>query len=376
MDSNTNINERVKESFQFAVKQAPHEYHSVPIQLKKSTKKVILSICFIILYLIAALLIDIGLSGNGILDYVALLSPPIIAIPLGIFTGVKLANFDSIGKSKWTVGADGIKIYNRKGELTQSYGIDAYEGSKVVKNYNNGIYSGTTRSIAVIDDKGKKKHLTWPYGADDFTRAVNDIEEIKAYGSFLAKGNDAESLENVENNELANDETVNRIFEIDKNEVSKGIILKSSGSLLGWGAACIGFGVLSFMAYFDDYLPLTILFFAAGIVLLAVKFISARNAKNKIPSLIKIERDRIIIDDAEYEAATVNRIAVTPVTYQISKASCYWINLTINGVEKEYCLGINRTAGPRNSYKNYVELCSCFRLWCGIRGIEFMNDLM
>ncbi|MCQ2483547.1 MAG: hypothetical protein MJ153_08685 [Clostridia bacterium] len=376
MDSNTSINEQVNESLQFATNQAPHEYHSVPIQFKQRTKKVILSICFIILYLVAALLIDVALSGNGI-DYIILLTPPIVAIPLGIFTGIKLAAFDSIGKSKWTVGADGIKIYNRKGEITHSYDIDAYVRSNVVKNYTNGVYSGTSRSIEVIDERGKKKILAWHYNSDDFTRAVNDIEEIKVYGSFLAKGNDVEKLESVENKELANDDTVNRIFEIDKKEVSKGLFYKGSKSLLGWGITLIGFGVLTLFADVnEDTWILTLLVFAAGLALLAVQIISVRNAKSKIPRMIKIESERIIVDENTHVASSLKTIVVTPASYQISKTACFWIKITANNVEKEYCLGINRAAGPRNSYKDYAELCSCLRLWCGIRGIEFMNDLM
>ena len=289
-----------------------------------------------------------------------------IACAFAIFLAVVLGL--RVKPTKWVIGHDGVNIYNGD-KLKQSFPIESYHGSDIVRHYTNGIYTGTTRSINMTNAKGRNVSLSWPFAGERFSEAVESICEIKNYGGFLAKGQEAIDASNA-----GVDPTVNKIFELPQKKLGKAVL--SSQTVKGLPflivLAIIAIGVYS--SGNDMPIILPAIFIAIGGIFLFVYFMIGLQAKKKIPGKFEFREDSIIIDGEYYLQNQIKRIVATPVSFSVGKKGCYWIKIRTINKDVKFCLGRSRK-DIKHTYSDYNALVETIRNWALRRGLEFQDDL-
>lgn len=85
-----------------------------------------------------------------------------------------------------------------KGSNVERYSLSSFAGSNVVKNYMNGVNSGSDRYLRFVRPDGTIRQIAFPFGEDEFSDLVsmitknirtNEVEDCSEYskevrGSF------------------------------------------------------------------------------------------------------------------------------------------------------------------------------------------------
>lgn len=359
--SEIDFNERLSaEGLKLAQDQKPKEYILKP---KRVLNAVAVSIALIVL--LGLITFGMASSNWGYYDLYTILvtaGAVLLSIVIGILCGI------ASKVKKWTIGLDGLKIYEND-KLKDTYPLSAYTGSNVIRNYTNGIYTYTTRSLDFINSKGRNTNLSWVFDAEKFSEAVEAISELKNYGGFLAKG-----MEAVDSNDLAADPSVNKIFELDRKQLKSKLMKVMFLKQIGFCILLIVVGViLAIWAGESGILGLAVL---AGIALIfkIVHMIQARKGAKKIPGKFDFREDKVIIDGDVIKQDMIKKISSTPVQFSIGKLGCYWIKIRTLNAEKEYCLG-RSLKNVKEGTVDYPFIVENFRKWAQRRGIEYNEDL-
>lgn len=353
-----------RDNLKLATDQNPREYI-----LATSKVKLAIGYSLIFVLIFGALTIAVVFGGslidwetNPVIALLIVIIAIILAIALGVFCGVKSST------RKWTIGLDGIKIYFDD-KLKESFSIEGYTGSNTVRNYTNGIYTGTTHTISVTSSNGKSKKLEWPFAKERFSEAVECINELKYYGGFLAKGQEA-----IDSSNPGSDPTVNKIFEIDKKKlggaVVRGVLVKLSPVFLVFAVLL----VLTLIGRGDIPIELSLIFAVGAIGSLLWALVSGNKAKKKIPGRIEFRDDCVIVDGESYKKNQIKRIVATPANFSIGKKGCYWIRIRTINKDSLLCLG-RSFKDKKNTYADYEELIGTLRSWALRRGLDYNTDL-
>lgn len=345
-----------------ASNQAPHIYKAEGF--RKGTKA-ILSVCFVIIYLLVVALI---IGSNSDMNVALMLILLVLAIVGGIATGVSLSRIKT--DACVSIGADGIKVI-KKGVVKKEYDVDGFEGSNVVKNYTNGIYTGTTRSIKLTNEKGKQTSLIWNYGADSFAEAVQDIQELKNFGGFIAKGAELNAINNSDDGAA---EFSDKIFEMDREALGKGVINGGLTKFVGCAGILAVIAVIVILADRNTVLAIiSAIMVLVALVLLGVGYALGKKAAETIPNSIKITGDAITVGEDTYSISSIQKMTLTPPNYEISYLKSYWLKIRSENQNKKYCLGRNKK--NKMTYADYLSLTYTIRDWSLKRGVDYKDEL-
>lgn len=353
--------------------QAAREYVGKPAKIGKK-----IGYCFLYTFLFVGIftLISMGIYfyDNDLLADLTEDNPIIFviaaaaAVVLGIITGLKAAS--SVGTEKWVIGKDGIKIY-KKNELKKEFPIESFEGSKAIKNYYNGVYTGTSRFFKVVNSKGKTEELLWPFEEDEFSMAVQSIAEIRAYGGFLAKGSEARSTM-----DLSADAYDDKVFDCDKQNLCPAISKGKKIAFIVIGVFFLSSVCMSLVTMRDDMVIGAVgLAISAILAIIFFKLASSSNKKaSKVfPEKITLKGDRIVIDSNSFNVNEIKLIQFTPINYSTATWHSYWLKIKTEEGTTEYCLGLNKSYNKTNA--NYPAFTSMLSDWCATRGVDCRQEL-
>ena len=254
-----------------------------------------------------------------------------------------------------------------KGDKVTHYSFADFEGTKVVRNYYNGIYTGTSRYLHFHDTE-KNKTVT----INCCSLKPEEFDELVAY---MGK-NEFEQAEKTEATERYFDNE--KYFDINKEAIVSDFKSKKILTVAVTGIIAVILVVLLIVVLWEVSIAITIA--VSGIIAIAAGFViglllrSVSRFPAKVPSRITIDSHNIAIDGKTFDKEKVARIIMTPSSYDTKDRELF-ITMT-DGTKLKYNFGrLNKAKPTVGTYPDYASLFSNIKLWCLQRNISFMASL-
>ena len=284
----------------------------------------------------------------------------IACVVLGVIVGIV---FFVLSKDEFLqILDDGFEVV--QGNKVTKYSFSDFKGTNVVKNYTNGIPTGTTREIKV-QRLGEKETKISCEGLSE--------KEFSQLASLLGKIQYDMTHDEVAPSEVffekANFAVPGKaILEANRNifvmYIVLAVVLAILGTILilstptGEPLQVIGgFGVAGAIAI------LILEIFPWGKVYLDVR---------SIPSNVALDTFAITVDSEMFKVDTVTHIGMVPPSYEIMTRDL--IITTRDGVNHKYNFG---KGGEKDKYTyvNYPDLYAAVKMWCITQKVDFTSQL-
>lgn len=257
---------------------------------------------------------------------------------------------------------DGFEVI--EGKKVTKYRFSDFVGTNVVKNYTNGIPTGTTREIKVKRPGEKEEKIDAGHLSQ---------KEFSELASLLGKIQYDRTHDEVAPSEVffekANFAVPGKaILEANRNifvmYIVLAVVLAILGTILilstptGEPLQIIGgFGVAGAIAI------LILEIFPWGKVYLDVR---------SIPSNVALDTFAITVDSEMFKVDTVTHIGMVPSSYEIMTRD--FIITTRDGVNHKYNFG---KGGEKDKYTyvNYPDLYAAVKMWCITQKVDFTTQL-
>ncbi|MBR1796857.1 MAG: hypothetical protein IJ757_02415 [Clostridiales bacterium] len=271
-----------------------------------------------------------------------------------------------LGKTTIDVNPNGIDIEAKN--KTTHYDFSDYQGTHVIKNYYNGIYTGKTRYISFHDESvklGKRKMLNFSHKEkDDFIKIAADIDKT----IFDISEKPDEVLRHFET-----PVTFEVPDDIKRNSIKRILLLTVLPVVL--------ITIALIVSLFIDNVVGTMIkaFCLAGYVvelILVIPEISyiIKGMKN-IPERLGIDAYAIKIDDDSFAREAIEYLKLTPSAYRKWER-----RLTIRDRDGEHIYSFGSSNNNLNKVNprtmpDYDNLYESLRLWCHLNNVTFYSDL-
>lgn len=260
---------------------------------------------------------------------------------------------------------DGFEI--SKGSKVTKYAFSDFAGSKVTKNYTNGIYTGTTRELKIMGKDGKTFSLNaGKLSEKEFAELIN----------YLGKS---------EFKETHDIEAVEKYFDEKKGFAipRETIINANKKKAVLWGVSLIVSAILclvfslAYLANESAIIMVVAIVFGLYIPVFGyLEFYPAFSASRKvksIPSAVVIESWGITVDSDIFKAENITNISMVPSSYK-EILSRDFIITTKDGNTRKYNFGPCKK-DAKATYAEYDQLYTTIKMWCIAKNISFMSIL-
>ena len=256
---------------------------------------------------------------------------------------------------------------------TVHYDFSDYLGTKVVRNYYNGIYAGKTRYMSFHDESvklGKTRMLNFSSKEkDDFMRIAADIDK-----TCFDISDKPEEL--VHHFDEARTFDAGRVS-VKKNSL-KHILLLTLLPLVIITAALITGLIIKKTG--DESLGHTVTWLSAAAYIVAAVLVIPevsyviRGLKN-IPSRVIIDQYSVRVDDNLFARESIGNVKLTPPSYQKWER-----RMTVKDRNGNHVYSFGSSAGnpqktSSRSMPEYEEFYNALRLWCHLNNVTFFSDL-
>ncbi len=254
----------------------------------------------------------------------------------------------------------------RTGKKVETYKFSEFAGSNVVKNYTNGIYTGSTREIK-INQNGR--------GTKDYNCNALKSEKFSELVSYLSKKEFVSNHDEQVTEDYFNTE---RKFSITTEPIINGrkssLIKASSVTIL---SAAVGIVSLIINIFLKNSYSLVVgivgLIFAVYLFFTeCYKAIKNYIKVKSIPDTLVFNNDFFVIGDKTLRSSEIQNISMVPPDYSILSRDM--LITTISGDTFKYNFG-TKTNSPKNSFMEYDVLFKTVKLWCITNKINFLSIL-
>ncbi|MBO4909001.1 MAG: hypothetical protein J5476_06950 [Lachnospiraceae bacterium] len=306
-----------------------------------------------------------GIIENSITDFDENLVPcMIIAVSVGLVCAALCIIF--VKEYYMQIREDGFELV--KGKKVTKYDFSDFAGSNVTRHYMNGIYTGTSREIQILEASGK-------------TTKIN--------ANNLSKGSFAELVTYLGQTRFTKAHDIEATAEYFKEGIefqipNEKIVKANKKKVIGWTAFVVALAVLfigmmiySLITKYDSTTFFVIMIFAGlgALIELFMELIPAAVTYHKMknmPARIRIDEYSLTIGDKTFSSSSILNIMLVPAEYTILTRD--FIVITKNNEKIKYNFGKNDLKG-KLTYASYDKLSSAIEVWCIVNKINFMQIL-
>lgn len=302
---------------------------------------------------------------SEILRYVI---PCIVGLTAGIIAAVT-------GKQTVITIDDDTFTYT-KGKTVESYPLDSFAGTNVVRNYMNGGYVGSTRYIRFALPDNKIKQFDIPFDEKDYSDIVALLDRKKKTNTLTEEVK--EEINNTFEGEMTIDiprEDLSAAFAKSRKVRAAFSIITLVISLSVCIVSFILLDIWSFLAMF-------VLFGLLGTTLAVAIFLYGRKESLKAleatPSSFTVKAGSIVFGDEEINASDISKIVVTPPGYDTTGKEYEFRKIVItnkSGTDRTYYFGKTPKGDKKMVVYDYQAVVSTLDMWCFSHNIEFRQDL-
>ncbi len=317
------------------------------------------------------------------IDYVTETKAVDFVIPFCISFVVFFAYYFLCGIQIVEITATELKISSSKNKKSKSVLIQDIINAKSIKNYYNGIYTGTTRVLYIKNESRRngKEEINLRISKEDFNLLMADISNIRDFGALTPKPEkteyDAEGIRKVTNYTI---ETRKKEFLVYYKRALKSDIILSSAIFATVLVVMIVLLIVIKSRLMNIYFVIIII---STIAILLLKFIITpvvfiRKIKKDMPTKIILRDKDILIDDlTKIAASDIKGIYATPPAYTLTgifnNFGMRRILIDTNDGRIKLCFG------PRPSddlyLREYDNFLGAFHIWCNNNRIVFREEL-
>jgi len=270
---------------------------------------------------------------------------------------------------------EGDKFRMTKGKKVTEFPLSDFQGSHVTRNYYNGVYTGSTRSVKYLRN-GKTVSLVVPLEDEDFTELISRIG-LRRSGVEDLQDSEEGPLEfpGFEQFDLPVE-----AFEERNKKVFKRSIIVSVAVFVVALAICIAIPIIS-----PQDSSFAVILGVLAVVLFLVLLIAAfiKNAKFKknmrsTPAKITVDNTKLVMGDDTYYPDDITSIRMTPASYDSTGKDGEYRVLTIkkkSGENKKYYFGRTKKGDEKMMYDDYNKLLVAIFDWCAVKKIHFLQVL-
>lgn len=258
---------------------------------------------------------------------------------------------------------DGFELI--KGKTAGKYSFSEFAGSNVVRHYTNGIYTGTTREIKVIQLNGKVGSIKCNnLSKDQFAELV----------SYLSA---KEFKENHDINVSEDYFKQERFFSINRDSIIKAVKSKVTLWVVIFAVLAVGALATLIIYLIDDNIAFAVIAILVGIFAIIVLFckviseISQSKKIKTIPDHISIDEYTFAVGDKSFRAEDILTVSMVPSSYEILTRDM--VLILKDGSKVKFNFGTSRNT--KGTYEKYDELFSTVKMWCIVKNINFMSIL-
>lgn len=298
--------------------------------------------------------------------------PVVIGIAVAIVIALTLLVF-FLSKDKYiTFTENGFEITS--GNNSTRYSYKEYAGSKVTRNYTNGIYTGTSRVIKIKDLSGKTDDIECNgIGKDAFAEIVSYISINE-----ITQNEGANVPENYFDNEKKYFVPSDTLIKANQKHFATISVLAGIGSialLVIWIWA--GFADTDINGVRSGVISTAIVLGIIGIIIAAyyiAKQLRTFSRMKTMPTAITLDSTSLKIDDKVFLPVNISSISVVPGNYEILTRDL--VIMTHDGNVHRYCFGAGKNKNNNKlAYADYTELSNIIKLWCILNQVRFLYIL-
>lgn len=280
-----------------------------------------------------------------------------------------------ISNKQTVIELDKDKFRMTRGTKVTEFPLAAFQGSHVTRNYTNGVYTGSTRSLKFLSN-GKTKSLVVPLEDEDFTELVSRIG-LRKSGAEDLQDTAEEPLvfQGFETLEVPVDAFVERNSKVFKRGIIVSIVVFVVALLI-----CV-----SLMIFSPQDRSFAVILGLLAVVLLIALLIAAvvKNARFKknlktTPRTVTVDDTKLVLGEDSYYPDDIDSIKVTPPSYDSTNKDNEYRVLTIkkkSGDTKKYYFGRTKKGDEKMMYEDYKKLVVLLFDWCAIKKIHFLQVL-
>ncbi len=300
-----------------------------------------------------------------------------VALVLG-FLGSRMIKEHTI-----EISPDGITI--TRGKKTEKYPLDAIVGTKVTRNYVNGIYTGSERKLKLLKDGKVKDYSCSNYGKRQFSEIVATVDDLK-FKNKARKDDFGRNRQELEvdlseapkSNKFIDNEREyliprDEILKLNKKKIRKNLLMPTILALI-----IIGMGVYLWITTKDGVTPFAVtvpMALFVYLIYLVTPVYRYRKCVKYLPSNIVINRDGIKVDDQLFEKDSIKKIMVMPASY--NNDDFRYIAVYDKKGRHYYAFGTapDRLGKNDYSYSDYEDLQGFLKYWCLYNDVTYILDL-
>jgi len=262
---------------------------------------------------------------------------------------------------------DGFEV--TKGGKTTKYAFSDFEGTNVVRNSINGVYTGMTREIKL--NKPGQKLVT--INANNL-----NCEKFSTLISYIGR-NKIEAVQNVEEYEAYFNTPVS--FDINSEQIVKANKTKVTAEIIVMIVCAIVF-IVAMILYLvlevDDKAVILVVAIMSGLAIPVFGMLEyfpdiTRYGKMKnLPGRITMDNETLRLGNVVYTPDKIRSISMVPGNYTILDRDMFI--MTHDGQVHGYNFG-KADADNKYTYNGYPELADAVRLWSLSKHIDFITIL-
>lgn len=301
--------------------------------------------------------------------------PFFVRILVPVVLGSIVAPIATLTNKQITITIDDETFTYVKGEEKVIIPVEAFRGTYVVKNYNNGTYINSTRYLKFSNTDGSIRQIVIPFSEQEFSDMV-----------LLLQNNRKADITEVAKENVRKSFTDEMRFEIPKEELSqaykKSSVLRAKICILIVFIALVVCVLAYIYMEFLFFIAMTVLFGGLGSALAAGIFFYGRketkNALANTPSFVLVEPFNLTFENKRYDASDISKIFVSPPEYKsLGKDNEFRMIVVTDrkGLDSKYYFGKAPKDNKNMVCEEYGDLIAAIDKWSYVNNIEFRMDL-